>query len=184
MIENISASILKFCRKNYIKTLIIIFIIMLIINLLLIGCGHFDDSDDESDNNSDDNSKDNKKIIKRNAGNTLTDGFYFTTTQFSTVGYGDITPKTTIAKWISGFFHITIVAISLSLLSEIGIMNKPFRDIETSTIISENSPTGLKLEQYISDQQPYNNHKYFHLDENDKIIDNNNIEISTLNFVT
>lgn len=89
--------IIKYSTKNYIKTLIIIFTIMLIINMCMIGASQFDDPD----------------YKERNFGNTITDSIYFTTTQFSTVGYGDITAKTGIAKWISSFFHIIIIYISL-----------------------------------------------------------------------
>lgn len=91
--------ILKYSTKNYIKTLIIIFTIMLIINMCMIGASQFDDPD----------------CKERNFGNTITDSIYFTTTQFSTVGYGDITAKTGIAKWISSFFHIIIIYITLDL---------------------------------------------------------------------
>lgn len=106
IIDNISyywAEILKYSTKSYIKTLIILFTIMLIINMCMIGASQFDEPDYKG----------------RNFGNTITDSVYFTTAQFSTVGYGDITAKTGIAKWISSFFHIIIIFISLDLLSKI-----------------------------------------------------------------
>ncbi len=106
-------SLLSFLQKSYIRTIAIFFIIILIVNLILIGLGHFDSEPEEGG-----------KKFKRDYGNTMTDGLYFTTTQFSTIGYGDITPKTQFSKWICAMVHFTVIAITLKLFSEFGIMNK------------------------------------------------------------
>jgi hypothetical protein len=102
--------ILKFVIKhNYIITIIIFFIILLCINhFILFKNGHFYSDED--------------KLIKTDK-DIRTDSFYFTTTQFSTIGYGDLTPKTNMAKMITSISHILIIFISLKLMAEFGILS-------------------------------------------------------------
>lgn len=120
--------ILGFLQKSYIRTIIIFCTIILIINLILIGTGHFDSEPAEGE-----------EKFKRTTGNTITDSLYFTTTQVSSIGYGDITPKTTIAKWMCSFCHILIISISLKLISEFGIMSTTDKEIENTAILTENN---------------------------------------------
>ena len=81
--------------------------------MILIGLGHFDNKPAEGE-----------ETFKRTVRNRITDGVYFTTTQLSTIGYGDITPKSNTAKNICSIVHIFIIAISLKLFSEYCIMNE------------------------------------------------------------
>ena len=139
MVNKIFNSTLRFLQKSYIRTIFIFFVIILIVNLILIGNGHFDAEPD-----------DGSVKFERTVNNTLVDGFYFTTTQFSTIGYGDVTPKTNISKGISSLFHIVIIALTLKLFSEIGIMNKIDKDVENTTMIVENTPEGQKIRKTLA----------------------------------
>jgi hypothetical protein len=112
-------------KSNFLFSIVIFFTVILIINLILIGTGCFDSEPEEG-----------KEKFKRNLNNTLTDGIYFTTTQFSTVGYGDITPKTPVAKWMCSFSHLLIIAISLELISEFGIKSTINKEVENAAAIS------------------------------------------------
>jgi hypothetical protein len=112
-------------KSSFLFSIIVFLIIILIINLILIGTGHFDSEPEEG-----------KEKIKRDIGNTLTDGIYFTTTQFSTIGYGDLTPKTSAAKWICSFNHLLIISISLKLISEFGIKSTIDKEVENATFRS------------------------------------------------
>lgn len=51
--------------------------------------------------------------------NRFLDCIYFTTTQLSTVGYGDITPKKFSAKMICSFSHILIIILSFRFVSSL-----------------------------------------------------------------
>ena len=118
--------LIEFFQSSYLRSILIFFIITLIINLILINYGHFDSEP-----------TDGSEKIKRTASSTITDGVYFTTTQFSTIGYGDITPKTNTAKIISSFCHLLIIAISLKLISEFGIMTTIDKETENISILAE-----------------------------------------------
>lgn len=126
--------IVSFFRSSFLWSIVIFFIIILIINLILIGTGHFDSEPE-----------DGTKKPKRSADSILIDGIYFTTTQFSTVGYGDITPKTNVAKIMASLCHFLIIAISLKLISEFGIMTSIDKEIENTAIMTEiSNPKLLK----------------------------------------
>lgn len=111
-------NILKFFKNHYVKTILIFFTIILIINLFLIWFGHFDAEP-----------ADGEEKFKRTTWNTVVDSVYFTTTQLSTIGYGDITAKTTTAKNVCSLVHVFIIIISLKLFSEIGFMSKADKDL-------------------------------------------------------
>lgn len=57
-------------------------------------------------------------IPSDNTASSISNGIYFTTTQFATIGYGDISPKTTIAKMFSSFVHLTILCIAINFAEE------------------------------------------------------------------
>lgn len=141
-------NIINFFTSNYIRSILFFFIIILIINLILIGNGHFDLEP-----------VDGKEKFKRNFSNTLTDGVYFTTTQISTIGYGDITPQTSTSKWLSTISHILIILIHLNLISEFGPMLNADEEIKNKNISSERL-----LINKISNKQ-------FPLDKSEKLID-------------
>lgn len=56
--------------------------------------------------------------------NIFTNAFYLTTTQLSTIGYGDITPKTPLAKLVASFAHFAIMFIGYSIAEEFGAISK------------------------------------------------------------
>jgi hypothetical protein len=103
---------IKTIVKNYYSIQIaIFFIIILCVNAWLIKNGHFDNEDPQIED-------------IRKEGKTAVDSFYFTSTQFSTIGYGDISPKSKRARIISSFFHIIIIALTFKLFAEFGIMSE------------------------------------------------------------
>ena len=57
-------------------------------------------------------------INSENTASSVTNGIYFTTTQFATIGYGDISPKTTLAKMFSSIVHLTILCIAINFAEE------------------------------------------------------------------
>jgi hypothetical protein len=143
-------NILNFFKDHYVKTILIFFIIILIINLFLIGYGHFDAEP-----------TDDQKRFERTPWNTVIDSVYFTTTQLSTIGYGDITAKTTTAKNVCSLVHVFIIIISLKLFSEIGFAPKVDKvlfeaaseKIETDKINAfVNSTAGQKRHTLIGDK--------------------------------
>lgn len=115
------------------KFLIIFSLILVIINAALIYFGHYNVSSDE-------------KGVPTNA-------IYLSTTQLTTIGYGDITPTTYIAKWFSSFVHLVILVISLNLAEEFGAVTVA-RQNQTNHIKKEMKkeigPIKAKLE--ISDE--------------------------------
>ncbi len=132
----ISNNVLEFLQAKYVRTIFIFFIIILTINLILIFNGHFDSEPAEGE-----------EKFKRTVENTFVDGVYFTTTQMSTIGYGDITAKTDTAKYICSLVHIFIIAVSLKLFSEFGIMNIIDKEIENTNKIAKSTPEGKKITQ-------------------------------------
>lgn len=61
---------------------------------------------------------------------TLSDALYFTTTTFSSVGYGDITPTTTNAKLIVAIEQILLIFLSLGAIGyEATYNNKNLKNI-------------------------------------------------------
>ncbi len=66
---------------------------------------------------------------------TLTDALYFTTTTFSSVGYGDITPKTANAKIIVAFEQVLLICLSLGAIGY-EMINKNPSMIQATDMIS------------------------------------------------
>ena len=52
----------------------------------------------------------------KNDGDRILDSLYFTTTQFSTIGYGDITPKFMASKLLCTFTHFLIISVSFKFI--------------------------------------------------------------------
>ncbi len=102
-----------FKHSPYLQTIITFLLIILIVNIYLMYNGHFDEDGERPD-------------LKTAA----TNGFYFTTTQFTTIGYGDMSPKTKISKLITSGIHLSILFIALKLAEEFGILNNPQKLME------------------------------------------------------
>ena len=102
-------------NSGYIITIIMFFLIVIIVNTALFKNGHFGDD-----------------YVNQDLKSLVNESFYYTTTQFSTVGYGDISPKTGVSKFITGFFHFMIIFITYKLSSEFGIMTHADKEIENS----------------------------------------------------
>jgi len=87
--------------KSWKLQFITFFIIVLyVINLGMIMGGHY-------------NVKDSKDT-------SFTDSFYLTTTQITTIGYGDVIPQTYAAKIVSSFVHLIVMFLTYSLAEEFG----------------------------------------------------------------
>ena len=110
-------SINTFFIRHFVFTFIILLIICCIVNWIWF-C--------QMDPNGDPNEMSyNRTIItKTNADGTSTnefisssfaDGVYFTFTSFSTIGYGDITPKTSVAKSWTIFMQTIVILFSYKL---------------------------------------------------------------------
>lgn len=69
-------------------------------------------------------SKEKHYDIKINPDDIITNSFYLTTTQLTTIGYGDITPKTNIAKLVVSVAHLFVMFIAYSLAEEFGAVSK------------------------------------------------------------
>lgn len=61
-------------------------------------------------------SSEQERLDYKNSKKPLVDGFYYWTTVSSTVGFGDICPKTIPAKITTGFYQLFIGALSAGLL--------------------------------------------------------------------
>jgi hypothetical protein len=81
------------------------FLIMLFINIILMSQG-------------------NHYEVDKNPEDILTNSFYLTTTQLTTIGYGDITPISATAKLITSCAHLVIAFIAYSLAEEFGALSK------------------------------------------------------------
>jgi len=58
--------------------------------------------------------------VKDSGDSIFTDSFYLTTTQITTIGYGDVTPQTYVAKIIFSFVHMVVLFLTYSLAEEFG----------------------------------------------------------------
>ncbi len=58
--------------------------------------------------------------VENNKESVLTNTLYLTTTQITTIGYGDVTPQTHVAKIISSLVHLVVMFITYSMAEEFG----------------------------------------------------------------
>lgn len=86
-------------NNRRVRFILVFLIILMIINILLIYYDQF-------------------TIASTNTASSITNGIYFTSTQFATVGYGDISPKTPIAKIVASVAHLMILAIAINFAEE------------------------------------------------------------------
>lgn len=92
-------------KSSYIRAILIFFTIILLINLILLFTGHLGSDKTEL------------SFIDK-----IIECFYYTSTQFSTIGYGDISPVTPFGKVVTSGMHVIVIFITLRLASEFGIM--------------------------------------------------------------
>lgn len=110
-------------RKIIIKTIILIFVLFLCI---FIGLMHIDGAFAIGNNetpilNLDGSVKTDKEgnvLMKPITGNVL-NGIYYWATTTSTVGFGDICPKSAFAKIMTAVYQVFLVAVTLGSLSQI-----------------------------------------------------------------
>lgn len=101
-----------FIGKNYLKLLLALFILFLIIIIVWFAID-----------------KDKKDFNREYSTDPFTDAFYFLSTMFGTFGYGDIYPKSRLAKWIVSCMHITVIFLIMNLYEHIFISNKAVKDM-------------------------------------------------------
>ena len=92
-----------FLTNGKVQFIFVVLILLLIVNTILFHNDHFTTPASDS--------------ISSN----IINGFYFTSTQFSTVGYGDISPKTHLAKFVCTVAQFIIVFLSLNIANEFGV---------------------------------------------------------------
>ena len=97
----------------------------------------------------------------------FTDACHYTFTTMSTVGYGDITPKSTAAKYWTMFMHIIAIFISLRLFDY---------------YISDNSSNKALIEQMSQLEKSKKEYedKNKILEDKNKILEDKNIEIKNI----
>lgn len=109
-----------------------IFYILIIIGILLIVNIILFIYDDYYNDPTTSNFNRNVTADGKHASNWFTDSCYFTLSSFSTIGYGDITPKTTLAKSWCCIMQFITLAVSLKLFEYI-------YDVESSSVKTLNN---------------------------------------------
>ncbi len=99
-----------------IKLIIVFGLILLICNIALISTNHYN--------------------VNHEGMSVATNAMYLTTTQMTTIGYGDVIPQTEAAKWFSSFAHLVILFLTLGLAEEFGAITVA-RHNQTKKIESE-----------------------------------------------
>lgn len=138
---------------KYFKLFTIAIIIIFVVNLILVYNGHFYSDDDQNTKTTNDK---------------VSDTIYLTTTQISTIGYGDLTAKTNVAKIITSVAHLAIIVLTYNLISEIQPMRKFEVSVDETKKITESEMTHkIEKKYYIPHNLP-NNRK---IEEYQKVID-------------
>lgn len=109
-------------QRKFILSLIIIIIICIVINTIIFNADQKDVDNAHFNRNYTTDIIDNKEI-KRFISSPLTDATHFTITTFSTVGFGDITPKTSIAKLWTNCMQILVIIMTLKLFEYVSENN-------------------------------------------------------------
>lgn len=108
----------SFKKSGKLQFLLICVIMFVIINLILIYHGHMNNCDSSY----------------KNFKNSLLNSFYFSTTQLTTIGYGDITPNTFTAKWWLLAEHFVVLFLALGLATEFGASSALEKVIERGVV--------------------------------------------------
>ena len=133
-----------FMQSHYIFTVLIIICIIFIGNIILFSAdkniedGHFNRNTTEIDGKT--------KYVSSN----FIDSMHYTLTTFSTVGYGDITPKTTTAKVWTMFSHLLVILTTLKLFEHIYVTGVSSKN-SLENVINELNSTIAKQEQELRD---------------------------------
>jgi ABC-type cobalt transport system substrate-binding protein len=93
----------KKLKETFLEVIIIIFIFVIILSLF--DYSHWNGIEEEED----------KNIIKK-----IFNRYYFITTTISSVGYGDINPKSYSCKLLISFLHILITIQIINLVGNFG----------------------------------------------------------------
>lgn len=111
--------------SGFAQCCIVVFIALLLINIFLIYHGEF--GDDPNVNGITPATNETPRIVPKTGERVkiaIGNGLYFTTTQFTTIGYGDMGPKTVLGKGITCIAHFMVLFISLKLMEEFGFKTK------------------------------------------------------------
>ena len=116
-IKNGLCYVTRSIRKSWkLQFLIVFALVLLITNAFLIATDNYN--------------------VTSEGQSVLTNSLYLSTTQLTTIGYGDVIPSTNIAKWFSSFVHVVILFMTLGLAEEFGAV----------TVATENQSTAIKTE--------------------------------------
>ena len=101
-----------FLQQHFLLSLLIVIVICIIINTIIFI---FDDIENPHFNRNYNIINENGKDKKIYLSSPFIDATHFTFTTFSTVGYGDITPKTSIAKSWTNVMMFVVIVMTLKL---------------------------------------------------------------------
>ena len=110
--------------RKFLKLFLTIFILILIINIFLFTFWpeqYYNAANDEKQKSTENDilKASDKKTVLDGPYNTFdrcVDALYFSTTQLSTIGYGDITPKQKFSKIYCSIIHILIIGLSFRFI--------------------------------------------------------------------
>lgn len=105
----------SFFSRHYVLLFIIILIVCFIINWYVFSQMDPNGEADKMAFNRIIVPKEGVQNEKEFISNNVTDSLYFTLTTFSTIGYGDITPRTTSAKAWCGIMHTLVILFTYKL---------------------------------------------------------------------
>lgn len=116
-VKEFACTLLTGIKRSWkLKMLIIFSLILLFINYGLIRAGHYN--------------------VTSEGSSAFINSAYLSTTQLTTIGYGDVIPNSDLAKTFSTFVHFVILFITLGLAEEFGAVTVA-RDNQISQIRNE-----------------------------------------------
>lgn len=114
-------SVYEVSRSSWkIKSVIAFIFIVFVLNVLLISQEHF-------------------TIQPTSTGSIIGNSFYLTTTQLSTIGYGDIIPVTLLAKLLTSIVHVAVIFITFSIAEEFGALSVASKQSEERQMMFANN---------------------------------------------
>lgn len=108
----------SFKQSGKLQFLLALIVLLVIMNSFLIYHDHM--------------KVDNGVDPQHNVSDSFANSVYLTTTQISTVGYGDVCAKTTLAKYLTSAAHMCILFLGLGLAMEFGANTVINRIVEDS----------------------------------------------------